>query len=523
MLNISRWSIIVSLLVALLSVLYAVPNVLDKDARGWLETHIPSWLPSRAVTLGLDLQGGSHLLLEVKTEVAISDRVNALVDEMRLELRKKEIPYENLGVDNGRAHVTITRPADMDTARAAIAATSQGLLFEVSGNVLKVGLDEDAVRERKKQVVEQSIEIVRRRIDETGTREPSIQREGDSRIVVQLPGVSDPEHIKSLLGKTAKLTFQFVNDEVPMTDVVARRIPPGYDLIPSAEHADRMEVVSRRVILTGEMLTDAQATFQEGMPVVSFAFDGMGSKKFADATSTSVGKRFAIVLDNQVISAPVIREPILGGRGIISGSFGVQEAQDLALLLRAGALPAPLVVLEERTVGAGLGSDSIRSGMFALLIGLALIVAIMVITYGLFGVFSIISLFFNLTLILTCMSLLGATLTLPGIAGIMLVIGTSVDSNVLIYERMRDEYRQGRTLMGALDAGYQRAMSAIIDANVTHIIGATLMFWLGSGPIKGFGVTLSLGIITSLFTAIMLNRLMVVAWARWLKPKNLPI
>jgi preprotein translocase subunit SecD len=523
MLNISRWSIVFSLVVALLSLVYAVPNALDKDARGWLETNLPSWMPSRGVTLGLDLQGGSHLLLEVKTEVSVTDRLHALVDEMRMELRKKEIPYENLGVENGKAQVTLTRPGDMEPARSALAAAGQGLLFETSGNILRISLSEEAIRERQKQVVEQSIEIVRRRIDETGTREPSIQREGNNRIVVQLPGVSDPEYIKSLLGKTAKLAFQFVNDEISSADIVARRIPPGFDSLPSAEDPNRMEVVSRRVILTGEMLTDAQATFQEGMPVVSFKFDGMGSKKFADATSTSVGKRFAIVLDNQVISAPVIREPILGGQGIISGSFTVQQAQDLALLLRAGALPAPLVVLEERTVGAGLGSDSIRSGMMALAIGLVLIVGIMVITYGLFGVFSIISLFFNLTLILACMYFLGATLTLPGIAGILLVIGTSVDANVLIYERMRDEFKQGRTLMGALDAGYQRAMSAIIDANVTHLIGATLMFWLGSGPIKGFGVTLSLGIVTSLFTAIMLNRLMVVAWVRLLKPKKLPI
>jgi preprotein translocase subunit SecD len=523
MLNISRWSVIVILTVALLSVLYAAPNVMGKDTRTWLETHVPSWLPSRTVTLGLDLQGGSHLLLEVKTEVALNDRVNALVDQMRSELRKKNIAYENLSAVNGKAQVTISKASDLDEARRSIGTMETGLMLETNGNTISAGLSVDGIRDRKKQVVEQSIEIVRRRIDESGTREPSIQREGEDRIVVQLPGVSDPEHIKSLLGKTAKLTFQFVNDEVSPADKASKNIPAGFEMFPSAEDAGRMEVVSRRVILTGEMLTDAQASFEQGMPVVSFAFDGMGSKKFAEATSTSVGKRFAIVLDNQVISAPVIREPILGGRGIISGSFSVQGAQDLALLLRAGALPAPLVVLEERTVGAGLGSDSIHSGMIALLVGLVCIVLIMTVTYGLFGVFALISLFFNLTLILTCMSFLGATLTLPGIAGIMLVIGTSVDANVLIYERMRDEYKQGRTLMGALDAGYQRAMSAIIDANVTHLIGALLMFWLGSGPIKGFGVTLSLGIVTSLFTAIMLNRLMVVAWAKLFRPKQLPI
>jgi preprotein translocase subunit SecD len=523
MLNLSRWNIIIIVTVALLSVLYAAPNVLPKEQRAWLETHVPSWLPSHAVTLGLDLQGGSHLLLEVKTDVALNDRMNAMVDQIRTELRKKNIPYENLNSNGGKAQVTITRPADMEEARRTIGIIEPNLAFETQGNTIGASLNEVAIKDRKKQVVEQSIEIVRRRIDESGTREPSIQREGEDRIVVQLPGVSDPEHIKNLLGKTAKLTFQFVNDDVASADIAANRVPAGFQAFPSAEDPNRMEVVSRRIILTGEMLTDAQASFEQGMPVVSFAFDGMGAKKFAEATSQNVGKRFAIVLDNQVISAPSIREPILGGRGIISGSFSVQGAQDLALLLRAGALPAPLVVLEERTVGAGLGSDSIHSGMIALTVGLVLIIGIMVICYGLFGVFAIISLFFNLTLILSCMSFLGATLTLPGIAGIMLVIGTSVDANVLIYERMRDEYKQGRTLLGALDAGYQRAMSAIIDANVTHLIGATLMFWLGSGPIKGFGVTLSLGIITSLFTAIMLNRLMVVTWTKLFRPKALPI
>lgn len=524
MLQLSRWTIIFTLALCFLSVIYAFPNVLSKEAKEHLESTMPAWLPSRAVTLGLDLQGGSHLLLEVKTDVAIEDRVNSLVDQIRSDLRSKNIAYENLGQQGQKASVTITKSEQMAEARKIIATIDQGLVLENDGNKLNVSLSEAAIKDKKRQVVEQSIEIVRRRVDESGTREPSIMRQGDERIVVQLPGVNDPERIKNLLGKTAKLTFRLVNDDVSPADIAAKRAPAGTEILPSAdEQSSRMEVVSRRVILTGEMLTDAQATFQEGLPVVSFVFDGIGAKKFAEASSSNVGKRFAIVLDNQVISAPVIREPILGGRGIISGNFTVEGAKDLSLLLRAGALPAPLTVLEERTVGAGLGSDSIQYGMIAALIGIILVIVLMVISYGLFGVFAVISLIFNIAMIFAGMTLLGATLTLPGIAGIVLVIGTTVDANVLIYERMRDEYKNGRTLMGALDAGYSRAMSAIIDANVTSLLGAVLMFWFGSGPIKGFAVTLSFGIITSLFTAIMLNRLMVITWVKMAKPKALPI
>ncbi len=524
MLQISRWTVIFTLLISVLSVIYAFPNVLDKAAQDKLAASMPEWMPSRAVTLGLDLQGGSHLLLEVKTDVAIEDRVNTLVDQIRSDLRSKNIAYENLGQNGVKASVTILKSEQMADARKLIAAIDQGLVIEGTGSQLNVSLSDVAIKEKKRQVVEQSIEIVRRRVDESGTREPSIMRQGDERIVVQLPGVSDPERIKNLLGKTAKLTFRLVNDDVSAEDIAAKRAPAGTEILPSVDEKNgRPEVVSRRVMLTGEMLTDAQATFQEGLPVVSFVFDSIGAKKFAEASSVNVGKRFAIVLDNQVISAPVIREPILGGRGIISGNFTVESAKDLSLLLRAGALPAPLTVLEERTVGAGLGSDSIQYGLIAAMVGLGLVVVLMVLSYGLFGVFAVISLAFNIAMIFAGMTLLGATLTLPGIAGIVLVIGTTVDANVLIYERMRDEYKNGRTLLGALDAGYSKAMSAIIDANVTSLIGAVLMFWFGSGPIKGFAVTLSFGIITSIFTAIMLSRLMVIYWVKWAKPKALPL
>jgi preprotein translocase subunit SecD len=523
MLHISRWNIIFIIAFTVLALLYAAPNALDAETRDKLQRTLPSWLPMRAVTLGLDLQGGSHLLLEVKTDVAITDRVNVIVDQIRSELRRKKIGYDGLSEEHGQVAVTITKPEDVDAARKVIKEVESDLTITANNTKLTAALSEQAIKERKQQVINQSIEIVRRRIDETGTREPSIQREGDDRIVVQLPGVNDPERIKNLLGKTAKLSFRFVDDEVQPADVVARRLPAGTEALPTMEDPNRVEVVSRRVIISGDMLTDAQATFQEGQPVVSFAFDNMGAKKFADASSKNVGKRFAIILDDQIISAPVIREPILGGRGVISGSFTVESAKDLALLLRAGALPAPLTVLEERTVGAGLGSDSIHYGLVASLVGVGLVVILMICSYSLFGLFAVISLFVNLAMVFACMTLLGATLTLPGIAGIVLVIGTTVDANVLIYERMRDEYKNGRTLLGAMDVGYSRAMSAIIDANVTSLIASLLLFSFGSGPIKGFAVTLSFGIITSLFTAIMLNRLMVIAWVKVTKPKALPI
>jgi preprotein translocase subunit SecD len=373
-------------------------------------------------------------------------------------------------------------------------------------------------------VVQQSLEIVRRRIDETGTREPSVQRQGDRRIMVQLPGLRDPERIKRLLGKTAKLTFRFVDENVAAD---ASRLPPGTEVLTSDEldpyGKPRRYVVKKRVMVSGDTLTNAAATFQQGQPVVSFTFDSVGAKRFADATRDNVGKIFAIVLDNKVISAPVIREPILGGRGVISGHFTVQGAQDLALLLRAGALPAPLKILEERTVGPGLGADSIRAGKIASVLGMVAVVVFMALAYGLFGLFANVALLVNMVLILAALSGLQATLTLPGIAGIVLTIGMAVDANVLIFERIREEERAGRGPVTAIDAGYRRAMTTIVDSNLTTLIAAVLLFQFGTGPVKGFAVTLAIGLITSMFTAIMLTRLMVVTWLRRRRPRSLAI
>ncbi|MGF1609256.1 MAG: protein translocase subunit SecD [Kiloniellales bacterium] len=364
---------------------------------------------------------------------------------------------------------------------------------------------------------------MRRRIDETGTREPSIQRQGDTRILVQLPGVRDPERIKELLGKTAKLTFRFVEEDV----LPGGPIPAGAELLPLAPgEASRGEselVIRKRVMVSGDTLVDAQATFQDNQPVVSFRFDTVGAKRFGDATRDNVGRRFAIVLDDQVISAPVIREPILGGSGVISGSFTVQQVQDLALLLRAGALPAPLTIMEERTVGPGLGADSIEAGRIASILGLVFVVVFMAATYGLFGLLANVALLVNLVLLVAALSALQATLTLPGIAGIVLTIGMAVDANVLIFERIREEVRNGRGPVSAIDAGYRRALTTIIDSNLTTLIAAVLLFQFGTGPVKGFAVTLTIGLVTSMFTAIMLTRLLVVTWLRQKRPQALPI
>jgi preprotein translocase subunit SecD len=376
--------------------------------------------------------------------------------------------------------------------------------------------------------VDQSIEIIRRRIDETGVREPTIQRQGEERILVQLPGIDDPDRIKDLLKKTAKMTFHLIDETTSVTDALAGRVPPGSVLMMSDQETDASGepipyVVRKRVVVGGDTLVSAQSSFQENQPVVSFRFDSIGTRKFGEVTQENVGQRLAIVLDGKVISAPVIREPILGGSGVISGRFTVQETIDLALLLRAGALPADLTILEERTVGPDLGADSIRAGEIAAAIGLLAVIFFMALYYGLFGLFSAVALILNLIIIVGLLSLLQATLTLPGIAGIVLTLGMAVDANVLIFERIREEARGGKTPVAAMDAGYRRALTTIIDANVTTLIAAILLYNFGSGPVKGFAVTLGIGIVTSMFTAMMVTRLLSVVWLRRRRPKTLPL
>ena len=506
-----------------LGVIFAAPNFLTAKQADSL----PSWLPHKQISLGLDLQGGSHLLLEVKVDSVLRERLEALVDTMRTALRKARIRYDGLGVDGLSASVTIKDPASAEQARQLLRQLDAEMSTEMSDDGrITLQMTEQAVRDRRTAAIEQSIEIVRRRIDETGVREPTIQRQGEDRILVQLPGVDDPERVKRLLGKTAKLTFHLVDER--QSPALGGRVPPGSIMMPSVDETGsdgrpRMYMLKKRVMISGDTLIDSQPTFQDNQPVVSFRFDTIGGKLFGKATTANVNKLFAIVLDGKVISAPVIREPILGGSGIISGTFSVQDAQDLSLLLRAGALPAPLTILEERSVGPGLGADSVAAGKIASIIGMILVVVFMALAYGRFGLMADVALIANIILIGAALSLLQASLTLPGIAGIVLTVGMAVDANVLVFERIREEIRAGRTPISSIDAGYSRAIKTIIDANVTTLIAAVLLYQFGSGPVRGFAITLAIGIVTSLFTAIMLTRLMVATWLKKTRPDTLPI
>ncbi|CCG40811.1 protein translocase subunit SecD [Magnetospirillum molischianum] len=516
-----KWKIVVVVLVGLLGFTFAAPNLLSREHAD----RLPSWL--QPVSLGLDLQGGSYLLLEVDTGYVVREQISGLVESIRTTLRKEKIKYSDLGVRGDTVSVRILDVEDRERAGTLLRKIDISADLETKEDgLVQLRYSEQAIHKRKLSAVEQSLEIVRRRIDQLGTREPSIQRQGEDRIVVQLPGVKDPDHIKSLLGKTAKLTFHLLDDSVSAEEAARGRVPPGSMVLPGAEH-DRGQpeqyVVRKRVEVGGDMLTDSSATYSEGRPVVSFRFNAAGAKKFGDATRDNAGHFLAIVLDEKVISAPRINEPILGGSGIISGSFTLQQVQDLSMLLRAGALPAPLQVLEERTVGPDLGADSIRAGAIACIIGLILVVITMLVVYGSLGMLADLAMVFNLVLLLAALSALGATLTLPGIAGVVLTMGMAVDANVLIYERMREEQRNGRTLMSALQAGYDRAFGTIFDAHVTTLVAAALLFQFGSGPVRGFAVTLSLGLLASLFTAVLVNRMLVVWWVRWRKMKTLPL
>ena len=380
----------------------------------------------------------------------------------------------------------------------------------------------------RQQVLDQSIEVVRRRIDELGTREPNITRSGDDRILVEVPGLQDPTQLKTILGKTAKMTFQMVDEQANPNATVA---PIGDEILPMLDETApkgapvQKIVVKRRVLVSGDRLTDAGQGFdsQTGQPVVTFRFDSVGARQFGDVTKANVGHRFAIVLDSQVVTAPTIISPILGGTGQITGSFTVQSANNMAILLRAGALPAPLKILEERTVGAELGADSVTAGRYSAMAGLGLVAVFMFLRYGMFGIFADIALALNVVLLMAVLTMFGATLTLPGIAGIVLTMGMAVDANVLIYERIREEQRNGRSMLASIDTGFHRAMDTIIDANMTHLIAALILFELGTGPVRGFAVALGVGIITSFFTAVMVTRLIVVTWLDVMRPRRLTI
>jgi preprotein translocase subunit SecD len=533
MLYFTRWKALAIILTALVVCLCAVPNFFSEaTVKTW-----PAWAQRRLV-LGLDLQGGSYLLLEVDANSVKKDRLEAVRDEARKVLREARIGYTGLNVRGDAVEVRISKDTDVSTAVSKLRDMSQPLgglmggtgqrdleVTDAGNSLIRITVTQPAMLDRMRKTIEQSIQIVERRVNELGTVEPIIQRQGTDRILVQVPGLQDPTRLKEILGKTAKMEFRMVDTSVSPDQAQAGRVPPDSELLQSATRAEAPVVVKKQVLVSGGDLTDAQPGFDQrsGEPIVSFKFNTAGARKFAQATTENVGLPFAIVLDNKVISAPVIREPITGGQGQISGSFTVQAANDLAILLRAGALPAPLTVVEERTVGPGLGQDSIEKGELAAYVGSILVIVFMLVTYRLFGVFANIAVAINVAMIFGILSLLNATLTLPGIAGIVLTVGIAVDSNVLIYERIREELRHGRTPISAIDAGFTRALATILDSNITTFIAAAVLFYIGTGPVRGFAVTLGIGIITTVFTAFTLTRLIVAWWVQWKRPKTVPI
>ncbi|HEY3790755.1 MAG TPA: protein translocase subunit SecD [Bradyrhizobium sp.] len=533
MLYFTRWKALAIILTALVVCLCAVPNFFpEARVKTW-----PAWAQRRLV-LGLDLQGGSYLLLEVDSNYIKKEKLDQVRDDVRRSLREAKIGYTGLASKGDGVEVRITKDTELQTALAKLRGLSQpmgGLLgsngqrsLEVSdagGGIIRLTVTQASITDRIRQTIEQSIQIVERRVNELGTVEPLIQRQGQDRILVQVPGLQDPTRLKKLIGETAKMDFRMVDSTVSPEQAQAGRLPPDSELLPSTEPGHPPSVVKKQVLVSGGDLTDAQAAFdpRTGEPVVNFRFNTAGSRKFSQATSENVGQPFAIVLDNKVISAPVIREPITGGSGQISGNFTVQSANDLAILLRAGALPAPLTIIEERTVGPGLGQDSIDKGELAAYVGSIMVIVFMLATYRLFGVFANVAVAINVAMIFGVLSLLNATLTLPGIAGIVLTVGIAVDSNVLIYERIREELRGGRTAISAIDAGFKRALSTILDSNITTFIAAAVLFYIGTGPVRGFAVTLGIGIITTVFTAFTLTRLIVAGWVRWKRPQSVPI
>ena len=515
MINIAPWKIVLTLMVCVLGFLYALPNVVGQDTRGWLQNNLPAWMPTKTINLGLDLRGGAHLLYEVDVAVVFKERADAMLQDTRKALRSDKVRYSKIGVIPNGVRLNLRDKADGENARRILRRGNPNIVIDTSSDGLRIEavLDDAGKREVYDNAMSQSIEIVRRRIDELGTTEPIIQRQGEDRILIQAPG-ADAESLKAIIGTTAKLNFHLVKD--PGASGTAKTFP-------FAEDPTQKLTVERRALITGEMLDNAAPAFQDGQPVISFRLNNTGARRFCDVTRKNVNKPFAIVLDNQVLSAPVIREPICGGQGQISGGFSIQEANDLALLLRAGALPAPMEVVEERTVGPSLGADSVEAGKKASLIGLLLVLFFMPVVYGLFGLMANVALTVNVALIFAVLSGLQATLTLPGIAGIVLTIGMAVDANVLIFERIREEIRAGRSPISAIDSGYSRAMATIIDSNLTTLIAAIILFSFGTGPIKGFAVTLGIGIVTSFFTAIMVTRLLVVTWLRKKRPDVVPI
>lgn len=533
MLDFPKWKVFLIIGSCLFFVFFAIPSFLKESTRDAL----PSWMPKQAVSLGLDLQGGSHLLLEVDFDAYLREQLGNLTDDIRTKFRAEKIGYRGLAVnkEDGAGSVTFNLREDtaadktIDVKKILITMNPDIDVEEKSPALYNVTFNDKFLKRERLRVLEQSLEIINRRVNESGTKEPIIQRQGDTRIVLQVPGLDNPEHLKALLGRTAKMTFHMVDQTVGYQDIENGTVPGGDRvLLTDDKRGDGKPVkiaIQSRVMLSGDMLVDAHTVFdqQTGEPVVAFRFNPAGARKFADITSANIGKPFAIVLDNKVITAPVIRSAIIGGSGIISGSFTVESANDLSLLLRAGALPAPLKIIEERSVGPSLGADSIKAGTLASVIGIGLVVLFMLLFYGLFGLFANIAMIVNAFMTIALLAMFGATLTLPGIAGIVLTVGMAVDANVLIYERMREEVRNGKLPHVAISDGFRMAFGTIFDGHITVLVAALLLYYFGTGTVKGFAVTLAIGILCSLFTAVLVTRLMVVTWFKAKRRTKLPI
>ncbi|WP_417457365.1 protein translocase subunit SecD [Kordiimonas sp.] len=535
MLTFPRWKVLMIAAVCLFGVLAALPNFLTEEQR----SELPGFLPSKTLSLGLDLQGGVYLLLGAETQDVVDTRLNNLADQVR-DIRRsvRSLNFRNVRTDGHSVVFEVTREDQVEEARKELLPLTQNSVgatnplmgggvqeIEMSheGLEFRLALTDAGIEVQKREAIARAMEVIRKRVDPDGTKEITLQPQGNDRIILEVPGASDPEEIKRLIGKTAKLTFHDVNTNVSPEDIARGRLGPRERAVPMSDQPGSV-VIKERVIVSGDDLTDAKAAFdQNGRPAVAFTFNTSGARRFGNHTRDNIGRPFAIVLDNSVISAPTIQSAIMGGQGQITGVGNSAEAQELATLLKAGALPVPLTVMEQRTVGPDLGSDSIEAGEWAATVGFAGVILFMLLAYGGFGIAANIALITNLVLIMGALSMFQATLTLPGIAGIVLTIGMAVDANVLIFERIREEQSNGRKPFGAMEHGYGEALSTIMDANITTFIAAAVLYMLGSGPVQGFAVTLAIGILTSMFTAVVLTRLILATWLKRAQPARLPV
>tara|TARA_B100001027_G_scaffold113273_1_gene78175 strand:+ start:133 stop:1683 length:1551 start_codon:yes stop_codon:yes gene_type:complete len=500
--NYPLWKSFTVISLVLLGILFSIPSIIYDD-------NSENWFLKNKINLGLDLQGGSYLLLEVQLDVLYNEELENFSDSIRLISRENSTKINKINIDDNKVTIYLDNNNKINEIKNSFIQLYRGVSVQSGNNILTIQLDDIYKKTIQDSAIKQSLEIVRKRIDESGTKEPLIQRSGKKRILLQLPGVKDPERIKELLGTTAKLTFHLVDDE-NSASLQANIAPFGKMIVSDIYDENIKYLLDKKVLVGGENLVDAKGSFdQTEGHAVSFRFDTDGAQKFGRITSDNTGRRLAVVLDGVVVTAPRINSAITGGSGIITGNFDAQSAADLAVLLRAGALPAPLEIVEERSVGAGLGADSISAGKIAALIGMILVCLFMIVIYGIYGALANISLIANIFIIISLLGTIGATLTLPGIAGIVLTIGMAVDANVLIFERIKEENLKKGKVHQIVKNGFERAMSTILDANITTLIAAVLLFAFGSGPIRGFSITLSLGVIASMFTALMLTNFLV--------------